>query len=48
VLKAQVNIYNALNVSTVLSRTTASGPNFGNITSIFLPRIVDFRVAYTF
>ena len=47
-LRAMVNVYNALNVNTVLGTTTASGPNFGRVTSIVLPRIVDFGVGFTF
>jgi hypothetical protein len=47
-VRALINIYNALNVNTVLGTTTASGPNFGKVTSIVLPRIVDFGVGFTF
>ena len=47
-LRALINVYNALNVNTVMATTTASGPNFGRVTSIMLPRIVDFGVGFTF
>jgi hypothetical protein len=37
-----------MNASTVLARVTRSGPTYGRPTSILLPRIVEFGVAYSF
>ncbi len=45
---ARMGVFNLFNVSTVLNSTTRSGPNFGRITSIILPRILDFGVTYRF
>ena len=44
----RMGVYNLLNTSTVLNATTISGPNFGRVTSIILPRIVDFAATYRF
>ena len=47
-LKVRVNMYNALNTNTVTGTTIQSGPNFGRVSSIFLPRLVDFGIQYNF
>jgi hypothetical protein len=44
----RLNVYNVLNVNTVLGATVLSGPNFMRPTSIALPRIVEFGALYTF
>jgi hypothetical protein len=47
-IKAQVNVFNLMNASTVLARVTRAGPTYLRPTSIMLPRIVEFGVAYNF
>jgi hypothetical protein len=44
----RLNLYNALNASTVLSRTLRSGSAYLRPTSIVRPRIVEVGVQYTF
>jgi hypothetical protein len=44
----RMNIFNALNDSTILEVTRLSGPNFGRPTSIMPPRIAEFSVSYQF
>ncbi|HEY3159051.1 MAG TPA: carboxypeptidase regulatory-like domain-containing protein [Vicinamibacterales bacterium] len=47
-ISLRLNVYNLLNVNTVLGATVLSGPNFMRPTSIALPRIVEFGALYTF
>ena len=44
----RVNVFNALNNNAVTARTVTSGPNFGTVTNVLLPRIAELSVAYTF
>ena len=44
----RVNVFNAMNISTVLGQTVLSGPNFLQPTSITPPRIAEASVSYTF
>jgi len=47
-ITARVNVYNALNANTVLSRTLLSGVNYLRPSSILAPRIVEFSGVYAF
>jgi hypothetical protein len=47
-LVARVNVFNALNGSTVTNFTTLSGPNFLRPTAILNPRIVELSASYRF
>jgi hypothetical protein len=47
-ISLRLNLYNALNASTVLARTLRSGSAFLRPTSILRPRIAEFGVTYTF
>jgi hypothetical protein len=47
-VEARVNIFNALNINTVLTDTIRVGPQFGVPTGQVLPRIFDFSVGYRF
>lgn len=47
-LSARLNVYNALNSSTVTGRTNRSGPIFGRPTAIIPPRIAEFGLSYDF
>jgi hypothetical protein len=47
-LSLRMNIYNALNANTVTGTTIQSGGNFGRVSSIVLPRLVDFGVRFVF
>jgi hypothetical protein len=47
-IRAAVEVYNTMNTNTVLGTTVRTGPNFGRITSIMLPRIVVLRATYHF
>jgi hypothetical protein len=44
----RANVFNLLNANTFTGRTMQSGPNFGTITSILLPRIAEVAVSYNF
>jgi len=44
----RINVFNALNNNAVTARTVASGPNFGTVTNILLPRIAELSVNYAF
>ena len=44
----RMNIFNVLNANTITARTMPSGPNFGSITGILLPRIAELAVSYRF
>ena len=43
-----LNIYNVLNINTVLTVTELSGRNFLTPRTIASPRIAEFSVSYTF
>ena len=47
-LSLRVNVFNALNVNTVLSLTQQSGPNFGKALTIVAPRILELSAQYNF
>jgi hypothetical protein len=47
-VEARVNVFNALNINTVLTDNVRVGPQFGVPTSQVLPRIFDFSVGYKF
>ena len=44
----RVNVFNLLNANTFTGRTMQSGPNFGTITGVLLPRIGEVAVSYRF
>jgi len=44
----RANVFNLLNANTFTARTMQSGPNFGTITNILLPRIAEVAVSYNF
>ena len=44
----RMNVFNLLNANTFTGRTMQSGPNFGTITGILLPRIGEVAVSYRF
>ena len=44
----RANVFNLLNANTFTGRTMQSGPNFGTITSILLPRIAEVALSYNF
>ena len=47
-LAIRANIFNILNLNTVLNVTTLSGPNFNKPTSIMDPRITELGFTYSF
>lgn len=47
-LRLRVNLYNALNANAITGSTIQSGPNFGRVSGILLPRLMDFGVQYVF
>jgi len=44
----RVNIFNSLNTNAITAMTTLSGPNYGRVTSIMLPRIVELSATHRF
>jgi hypothetical protein len=44
----RLNLYNALNASTVLARTLRAGASYLRPTSILRPRIAEFGIQYNF
>jgi hypothetical protein len=44
----RLNLYNALNINTLLTVNQLSGQSFLRPTSIAPPRIAEFAVSYTF
>ncbi len=44
----RLNVFNLLNANTVTGRTMQSGPRFGTITGILLPRISEIALSYRF
>ena len=44
----RLNVFNALNNNAVTARTMTSGPNFGTVTNVLLPRIAELSVNYAF
>ena len=44
----RLNVFNALNNNAVTARTMTSGPNFGTVTNVLLPRIAELSVNYSF
>lgn len=44
----RMNVFNALNANTMTGRPMVSGPNFGLVTGILLPRIAELAVSYKF
>ena len=44
----RLNVFNALNINTVLTRTVLSGPDFLRPLTITPPRIAEFAVSYSF
>jgi hypothetical protein len=47
-VSARLNIFNALNINTVLSLRQNSAANFGQAVTIIAPRILEFSAQYTF
>ena len=47
-IRVRANLYNALNANAITGTTIQSGPNFGRVSSILLPRLIDFGVQYVF
>jgi hypothetical protein len=44
----RINVFNALNNNAITARTVTSGPNFGTVTNVLLPRIAELSVNYAF
>ena len=44
----RMNVFNALNSNTVTAESMLSGPNFGVVTNVLLPRIAEVSVSYSF
>ena len=47
-IRLRMNLYNALNANAITGTNIQSGGNFGQVSSILLPRLIDFGVQYVF
>ena len=47
-MSLRVNVFNVMNINTVLTRTLLSGPDYLRPTSITPPRIAEVSVSYSF